>query len=193
MTTGLLIIGVLILITLIGVAYMKKTKSAKEKNHTEVKKTELKENPYMELREQAMSVTSELLHLQLESANELYGIVMDWNMGDVIVTVVSFITGDASVYLSTGQGFIGGFAHESVVNSAKNFIVIGEKYLSKAKKAEKTEPLNRIGVDFYFLTEVEKLYIEEDFSLIENNESDFLELFEAANQVITEYRLLTDK
>ena len=193
MTTGLLIVGLLILITIIGVACKNNTKSAKEQNHIEVKKTEVKENPYIGLREQAMSVTSEQLQLQLESTNELYGIVMDWNMGDVVVTVVSFKTGDASVYLSTGQGFIGGFAHESVVNSAKNFIIVGEKYLSKAKKAEKTEPLNRIGVDFYFLTEAEKLYIEEEFSLIENNESDFLELFEAANKVITEYRLMTDK
>ncbi|MDR2010671.1 MAG: hypothetical protein LBQ22_09335 [Bacteroidales bacterium] len=187
MTTGILIVGLLALVTIIGVAC-----KGKSKNETEVKKTKLDENPYQGLREQAISATPEQLQLQLENEEELYGIVMDWNMGDAIATVVSFKTGDASVYLSTGQGFIGGYAHETVVNSAKNFIVIGKRYLSKAKKTEKTEPMSKTGVNFYFLTKAGKFYIEEDFTLIENEKSEFLELFEAGNQVITEYRLISN-
>ncbi len=56
------------------------------------------------------------LQLQLENDNDIYGLVMDWNMGDAIVTVISFKTGDASVYLTTGQAFIGGYAHETVIS-----------------------------------------------------------------------------
>ena len=155
-----------------------------------MKTTDLSENPYFGMREQAMSITPE--QLQIETETELYGIVMDWNMGDFIATVVSFITGDASIYLSTGQGFIGGYAHETVLNAAENFMLVGERFLSKAEKTEDTEPIIKEGVDFYFLTKSGIFYIEEDFYLIENGESVYNELFEAGNQVITEYRLVTD-
>jgi hypothetical protein len=138
-------------------------------------------------------VTPDQLQLQLDNDNDIYGIVMDWNMGDAIVTVVSFKTGDASVYLSTGQAFIGGYAHETVINAAKQFVIAGEKYFSKSTKTQNTEPTNEKKVDFYFLTKSGRYYIEDDFIKIENNTSDLLGLFEAGNQVITEYRLITDK
>jgi hypothetical protein len=194
MTTGL-IIGLLILITSIGLYACKGKIQGKEKVNQEdnVKKTKVKDNPYLGLRNQAINVTPEQLQLQLDNDNDIYGLVMDWNMGDAIVTVVSFKTGDASVYLSTGQAFIGGYAHETVINAAKQFVAEGEKYLSKATKTDNTEPTNENKVDFYFLTKSGKYYIEDDFGKIENETSDFFGLFESANQVITEYRLITDK
>jgi hypothetical protein len=194
MTTGL-IIGLLILITSIGLYACKGKIQGKEKVNQEdnVKKTKVKDNPYPGLRNQAINVTPEQLKLQLDNDNDIYGLVMDWNMGDAIVTVVSFKTGDASVYLSTGQAFIGGYAHETVINAAKQFVAEGEKYLSKATKTDNTEPTNENKVDFYFLTKSGKYYIEDDFGKIENETSDLFGLFESANQVITEYRLITDK
>ena len=194
MTTGL-IIGLLILITSIGLYACKGKIQGKEKVNQEdnVKKTKVKDNPYLGLRNQAINVTPEQLQLQLDNDNDIYGLVMDWNMGDAIVTVISFKTGDASVYLSTGQAFIGGYAHETVINAAKQFVAEGEKYLSKATKTDNTEPTNENKVDFYFLTKSGKYYIEDDFGKIENETSELYGLFESANQVITEYRLITDK
>jgi hypothetical protein len=194
MTTGL-IIGLLILITSIGLYACKGKIQGKEKVNQEdnVTKTKVKDNPYPGLRNQAINVTPEQLQLQLDNDNDIYGLVMDWNMGDAIVTVISFKTGDASVYLSTGQAFIGGYAHETVINAAKQFVAEGEKYLSKATKTDNTEPTNENKVDFYFLTKSGKYYIEDDFGKIENETSELYGLFESANQVITEYRLITDK
>jgi len=194
MTTGL-IIGLLILITSIGLFACKGKLRGKENENQDnkVKKTKVADNPYLGLRTQAINVTPAQLQLQLDNDNDIYGIVMDWNMGDAIVTVVSFKTGDASVYLSTGQAFIGGSAHETVINAAKQFVIVGEKYLSKAQKTQNSEPTNEKKVDFYFLTKSGKYYIADDFSKIENNTSDLLNLFEAGNKVITEYRLITDK
>ena len=194
MTTGL-IIGLLILITSIGLYACKGKIQGKEKVNQEdnVTKTKVKDNPYPGLRNQAINVTPEQLQLQLDNDNDIYGLVMDWNMGDAIVTVISFKTGDASVYLSTGQAFIGGYAHETVINAAKQFVAEGEKYLSKATKTDNTEPTNENKVDFYFLTKSGKYYIEDDFGKIENETSELYGLFESANQVITEYRLITNK
>ena len=194
MTTGLLI-GLLILITSIGLYACKGRLKGNDKVNQDdnVKKTKVADNPYPELRNQAINVTPDQLQLQLDNDNDIYGIVMDWNMGDAIATVISFKTGDASVYLSTGQVFIGGYAHETVINAAKQFVIAGEKYLSKSIQTENTEPTDEKKVDFYFLTKSGKYYIEDDFTNIENNTSDLLGLFEAGNQVITEYRLITDK
>ncbi len=194
MTTGL-IIGFLILITSIGLYACKGKIQGKEKvtQADDVKKTKVKDNPYPGLRNQAINVTPEQLQLQLDNENDIYGLVMDWNMGDAIVTVISFKTGDASIYLSTGQAFIGGYAHETVINAAKQFVAEGEKYLQNATKADNTEPTKENKVNFYFLTKTGKYYIEDDFGNIENETSELFRLFEAGNQVITEYRMISDK
>ncbi len=194
MTTGLLI-GILILITSLGLYACKGKLQRKEKVNQDdnIKKTKVADNPYSGLRNQAIKVTPDQLQLQLDNDNDIYGLVMDWNMGDAIVTVVSFKTGDASVYLSTGQAFIGGYANETVINAAKQFVIDGEKYLPKAIKTDDTEPTNEEKVNFYFLTKSGKYYIEDDFAKIENETSDLFGLFEAGNQVITEYRIISDK
>ncbi len=156
-------------------------------------KTKVKENPYLKLRTQAINVSADQLKLNLKDDKAVYGIVMDWNMSDAIVTVFSFTTGDASVYISTGQVFIGGYAHETVIKVAKEFAGIGQKYVSKAIKTNEIEPTNESKVDFYFLTKSGKYYIEDDLINIENGKSELSELFEAGNKVMTEYRLITDK
>ena len=180
---------------IVEVEHLEKSISSLEKSISEIKeryKTKIEENPYQKLRTQAINVTAEQLQLKLND-DAVYGIVMDWNMGNAIVTVFSFTTGDASVYISTGQAYIGGYAHETVIRAAKEFVKVGDKYFSKATKTDKIEPTNESKVDFYFLTKSGKYYIEDNLSLIEKGESELTELFEAGNKVITEYRLITDE
>lgn len=194
MTTGL-ILGLIVLITSLVLYSCKGKLKSDDKliQNENVESTKIKENPYSKLRTQAINVTAEQLQLKLDSDNAVYGIAMDWNMGDAIVTVFSFTTGDASVYISTGQIFMGGYAHETVINSAKEFVKIGGKYFSKATRTDRIEPTNESKVDFYLLTISGKYYIEEELSLLENGKSELSELFKAGNKVITEYRLITDK
>jgi len=194
MTTGI-IIGVIVLLTLAGVyTLMKKHKSVEnEAKNENVSKTEAQDNHYAGLRTQAINVTTEQLEIIIDDDKAVYGIVMDWNMGDVIVTVVSFKTGDASIYLSTGQVFIGGIAHETVINASKNFVEVAVKHFEKAAKTDKIEPTNEAKVDFYFLTKSGKYYVDDFVSQIENGKSELSELFTAGNGVITEYRLVTEE
>ncbi len=155
-------------------------------------KRQVPENPYSGLRTQAMNVTYEQLGLKLKNDSDIYGIIMDWNMGDVIVTVVAFRTGDASVYLSSGQCFIGGHAHESVARTAQRFIAKGSSYLPETVHATSTAPANKNKIGFYILTKSGRYYIEDTSDKIENNQSPLTALFSAANDVITEYRLITE-
>ncbi|RLE18699.1 MAG: hypothetical protein DRJ14_02985 [Acidobacteria bacterium] len=161
-------------------------------NGPKIRETTLNKNPYPGLRTQAINVTAEQLKLKLQNDNELYGIIMDWNMGDFILTVVSFKTGDASLYLSTGQAYIGGHSRETVHNAAINFISIGKQYLAKAIRTEKIEPAEGEKIDFYFLTRSGRYYVEDEFSRIEDSSSELLGLFKAGDRVITEYRLIDE-
>ena len=193
MTSGL-IIGLLVLIVSIGLlaCKLKSDKTANQQDKT-AKKTKLEDNPYLGLRDQAINLTPEQLQLSDLSEQEIFGVIMDWNMGNAIVTVTSLKTGDASIYMSTGQAFIGGIGHETVTKAAKGFVALCENYLKYATKTDKTNPISGKKIDFYFLTKSGKFYLEEDFANIESNRSKLIGLFEAANQVITEYRLITEK
>ncbi len=187
-----LIIGFLIIITSVVLyAHKEKTQINDTINQEDnARKSKLDYNPYFRLRNQALNVTSDKLKLELQNENEVYGMIMDWNMGEVIASVVSFKTGEASVYLSTGQAFIGGYSHETIITAANNFVAVGQEYLNKATKTVRTEPAIDNKVVFYFLTKSGKYYIEDDFDNIENGTSSLENLFEAGNLVITEYRMM---
>ena len=158
-----------------------------------VKETKVKENPYPLLIKQSLSITPEQLKLNLDnSKTAVYGIIMEWDVSDAIVSVVSFQTGDASVYISTGQMFIGGYAHENIINSAKKFVEQGQEYLKLAKATTETPEPDKGCVRFYFLTNKGKFYLQDTVENIENNKSDLSKLFELGNNVITEYRQMTE-
>ena len=154
----------------------------------------LSENRYQDLRNMALSVTPEQLQLsQPAEQTKVFGVIMDWDIGGGIATFVSFETGDASMYLSSGGGVIGGSGHENVINAAKAFVMKAQTYLDKASKIDTTPLPDRNCVRFYFLTNKGKYSAQENLQNIENNTSIWLPLFEEGNKVITELRLTTDK
>src|SRR5579862_6006205 len=150
------------------------------------------QNPYSGLRGQAFSATPFQLNLKLDMTNTIvFGAVMDWDIGDIIITVVAFQTGDASVYLSSGQVFIGGYTHENINKAAIFFVNEAQKYLP-VSTVTYTNPLPDKGyVRFYFRTNKGDHTIQERFSNIENRTSKFLRLFKLGHNLISEYRTLT--
>jgi hypothetical protein len=118
---------------------------------------------------------------------------MDWNLGAGIATFTAFQTGDASMYTNTGGGVIGGGYQENVKKAAVAFIDKAQNYLDKTTKTETTPLPEENSVKFYFLTNKGKFVAQEQMKNLENNSSQWLELFEEANKVITELRLTTEK
>ncbi|MEW5675793.1 hypothetical protein ABGT15_05730 [Flavobacterium enshiense] len=97
----------------------------------------------------AFSVSPEQLGLSLQNdKTEVYGIIMDWEMGGATATTISYITGDASLYLSSGGGVIGGGQHQNVSSAAKEFVKLGETYLNKTDKVEEPSLPNKNEVIF---------------------------------------------
>jgi hypothetical protein len=158
-----------------------------------VKESKLEENPYTGLRNLAFSTTPEDLKLKLdENKSIVYGIIMDWDIGQALATITSFKTGDASLYLSTGQTYMGGYGHENVRNAALDFVNKGQDYLSKSILTLETTLPDKNFVKFYLLSNKGKYMIQDLVDKITSQKSDLTPLFDLGNKVITEYRKAID-
>ena len=147
------------------------------------------ESTFEGLRNMAFSATPEQLGLSLSTDKTVvYGVIMDWEMSNAIATTVSYQTGDASLYLSSGGGVIGGGQHENVHNAAKQFVALAQTFLNKATKTEMTPLPEKNVVKFYFLTN-NGIYVgRETMNHFENDSSAWLKLFEEGNNLLTELR-----
>ena len=148
-----------------------------------------KKNNFEKLREIAMSATPEQLGLVIPgNMTIVYGVIMDWEMEDATATTVSYETGDASLYLSTGGAVIGGGQHPNVKKAAKQFVRLAQTFLDKTVKTEKTPLPVKDEVKFYLLTN-KGIYLGKDVKKnFENNSSIWVTLFGEGNKVLAELR-----
>lgn len=159
-----------------------------------VKIHRLSKSRYQDLRNMAFNVTPEQLQLSIPSDQaKVFGVIMDWDIGDGVVSLISYGTGDASMYLSSGGGVIGGGQHENVSKASKEFVSKAQNYLDKSLKTDTSLLPDKNCVKFYFLTNKGKFVAQETMNNIENNSSEWLDFFEEGNKVISELRLTTEK
>ena len=158
----------------------------------QVNKIPADKNPYEEFRNKAFKVTPVDLELDLPlSDTTVYGVIIDWPIQTNVATIVVFSTGDASVYLKSGQIFIGGFAYPSIQSLAKEMISGAQKLLSETGKADSYALPDSSLVKFSFLTNNGIYVHHETEESIDRNQSQWTTLFYKGNQIITEYRLIT--
>jgi hypothetical protein len=186
-----IIIGIILVGGLVFFLTSCRNKSTSDTSNVKIHKP--KENPFDGLRNMAFTATPEQLGLSLPiDKTVVYGIVMDWEMGGAVATIVSYQTGDASLYLSSGGGVIGGGQHQNVNTAAKQFVSLAQTYLDRATKTETTDLPTTDEVRFYLLTSKGIFVGQEQMKNFENNSSDWLKLFEEGNKVLTELRLTTE-
>ncbi|MFI5196864.1 MAG: hypothetical protein ACHQD8_07220 [Chitinophagales bacterium] len=113
---------------------------------------------------------------------------MDWNMGDTLVTLVSFITGAASMYLSSGGGVLSSGNNPSAGEAASELVTLAQNYIYNAVPVNTFDLPPGGCVRFYLLTNHHKLAAQEQVIYFDNGSSPWLPLFEKANEVITEMR-----
>jgi hypothetical protein len=193
-----IIIGVFILVSLEAFYVFRPatntTTKTQEKKEIQRDTWQQQDNPFEELRNIALNATADQLGLQItEDLTKVYGIVMDWDIGNGVVTTVSYETGDASMYLSSGGGVIGGGQHDNVRAVVGPYIKLGQGYLGKATKTETTPLPDKNCVRFYLLTNRGIYYAQEEMVNIENETSYWLPVFVEANKVLTELRLTSEE
>ena len=158
----------------------------------QVNKIPADRNPYEEYRNMAFKVTPVDLELNLPLVNTtVYGVIIDWPIKTSVATIVAYSTGDASVYIKSGQMFIGGFANSAIQNLAKEMIVSAQKLLSETSRTENFALPDSGVIQFSLLTNNGIFVHQETEESIDNNQTQWTPLFLKGNQIITEYRLIT--
>ena len=66
--------------------------------------------------------------------HEVWGVLTEFVAKGQPVTIVALDDGNASIYLGTGGGFIGGFGHESCRRAAKSVCASADPLVPKARR-----------------------------------------------------------
>jgi hypothetical protein len=113
---------------------------------------------------------------------------MDLGMENGTASVFSAATGDASIYLSTGGGIIGGIGHENVSRAAIAFTREAGKHFSQLKPASEF-PYPAAGhVKFYVKTPSGVYSADRIEQSLGEKQDPLWPLFYAGQNVITELR-----
>jgi hypothetical protein len=123
----------------------------------------------------------------------VFGVALDWPIDEYFATVISLSDGSASLYTTSTFGVIGGAGHEVIRAAAKHFVSTAEKYFAEASPVSAYPYPPRGKVRFYLLTYSGVRVIEADAERIYSGSDKFSPLFGAAQDVVTQLRLVTEK
>jgi hypothetical protein len=124
---------------------------------------------------------------------EPFAVLMDWGIPGGTATVAAYDDGTASVYLSSGGGYLGGGqSHESIRNAATKTVEIASE-LRSLMQPTTTYPLPQRGqVAFYVRTDAGVFTATVPEDDLRSQRSPFYKLGESAQTIITEYRLIQE-
>jgi hypothetical protein len=121
------------------------------------------------------------------------GVVMDWPIQVGTITLVSFSTGDASIYSTGTFGVLGGSGHESVRSAATNCVKTAQSYYDDATPT-KEYPYPANGRVCFYLVGYDGVWvIDADLDEVKRDGAKYSALYIAAQRVITELRMITQK
>jgi hypothetical protein len=105
-------------------------------------------------------------------------------------TVVAFGDGNASLYTSTGGGFIGGAGHQVIRTAAQSMVTTAAQFQPQATQTT-TFPLPQAGeTRFYLLTDMGVFTVSALEQDLGEQRHPWAPLFSAGQDIITQYRRL---
>jgi hypothetical protein len=150
---------------------------------------------YLGLRNLALQTPlTEVPSANAAKPGEPFAVLMDWGIPAGTATVAAYADGTASVYLSSGGGFLGGAqAHESIRSAAiKTVEIAGE--LKALMQPTTTYPLPERGqVTFYVRTDTGVLTATVPQEELRTHRSPLYRLGDSAQTIITEYRMMQEQ
>jgi hypothetical protein len=151
-------------------------------------------NAFPELRRKALMIQRVEVGLPAPARpTDPWGVIMEMGYPDATVTVVAFSDGAASIYLSSGGGFIGGGEHEAIRRAAQELVRTAARF-QPGMTPTSTFPEPQRGQTFFYLRTDQGVYAaaapQRDLG---ERRHPLSPLFLAAQDVITQYRLLEGK
>lgn len=121
----------------------------------------------------------------------IYGVLMDWPVGDgEVATVFSTSDGAASIYTTSSFGIIGGEAHEAVRAAARTLVRAADRFHDTAVPTTDYPYPASDRVRFYFLSFQGVRVIETDLASLVDGTNEFADLARLGHGVWTELRLI---
>jgi hypothetical protein len=108
-------------------------------------------------------------------------------------TLVALSDGNASIYLSSGGGSIGGGGHETIRKAARAMVALAAKFQPQAA-ATKEFPLPKNGQTiFYLLTDSGAFTTNAPERDLGEDRHPWSPLFQTGHEVIGQYRLIEER
>jgi hypothetical protein len=145
---------------------------------------------YTEMRNSALSRTARDLDVTTRAGEvHAYGVVMDIDIDGATATIVAFVSGDASIYLSSGGGTIGGIGHPPVAAAARAAVAsVSPAQLDGAALVTTYPRPNRGETRFYLLTTQGVRMAARATARLEAGDDLYSPLYAAGQAVITRFR-----
>jgi hypothetical protein len=123
----------------------------------------------------------------------IYGVLTDWRIGEQIASIVALKDGTASLYTTSTFGIIGGQGHENVRQVATNYVQCADKYFESSKPVTDIPYPVDGEVNFYLLTYDGLRLCVGKQNLIDKGTDQTRALFEQAQNLLTELRIITQE
>jgi hypothetical protein len=122
----------------------------------------------------------------------VYGVVLEFKLGESVASIVALRGGEASLYTTSTFGIIGGYDHETVRRAAKQFVRKAAAYKSQVTDAKTEFPYPpKDQLQFYLLTYAGVKVIRANEEQVTSGEHPLSGLFSAGNDVLTQLRICT--
>jgi hypothetical protein len=146
-----------------------------------------------ELRVAFLSSSASSLNLKpTKEYPRVFGVAMDWQVGDDTATIISVMDGSASLYTTATLGIMGGGAHEAVRVAAKRFVTAAEPYHDAARPTQDYGYPAKGKIRFYLRTFKDVRVIETDAASAYSASGPYSGLFRSGQAVLTELRKVVE-
>jgi hypothetical protein len=146
---------------------------------------------YTDLRSRALNITEAELG-ELPATPHVLAVVMDTGYPEAVATLVALADGTTSLYFSNGGGMIGGGEHPRVAAATKRLVDVAARVLGVLSPASDF-PLPAVGITQLVAVtaggNASATASEEELGV---GEHELSELFYAAQDVLTELRLVEE-
>ena len=123
---------------------------------------------------------------------KVYGVLVDWNIGDQVASILAMKDGTASLYTTSSFGIIGGQGHNRVRLAAEKCTRLAGKLYEKSNPVSNFNYPKQGQVYFYILTfNGTRVYVADE-NAIERGVDPTYPLFAAVQDLLTELRLITE-
>ncbi|PYM92772.1 MAG: hypothetical protein DME04_14480 [Candidatus Rokuibacteriota bacterium] len=124
----------------------------------------------------------------------VFGVAMDWPIGEHTATIVTARDGSASLYTTATFGIIGASAaHDSVRAAALRFVKAAESHHDEAAPTNDYAYPSKGKVRFYLRTFDGARVIESESASVYSNSGRYAQLFRAGQAVVTELRKVAEQ